>query len=234
MVYYAAAGTQLVDILEQGKPDPTLGTELSAVGIHCDRGSQLTGEPFGGCNFFYTNDDHRPEVSNCHLKDTNSWELTPTSTCSLTRSSWGHHSGAGPGGECIVFIQKSSRFAPSVPSIHGQLNADAAANSGNRFCQKAVPPIVSCDITLPGDIDHGVIGPNANSKVSIDGLLNCGTAPKVTVIGGDRLQLAAGVYSHVTVGTSGANTIRVTSDLTARGGAIGVHAASVVLIVSPY
>lgn len=233
-VYYTASGTQLVDIPEIGKPDPTKGTELAAVGIHCDRGSQITGKPFSVCNFFHGAPSHTPEITNCHLKDTTSWELTTTSTCSLTRSTWGQHTGAGPGGECIIFIQKSSGFAPNYPTIHGLLNATTAANSGNRFCQKAVPPTVPCDITLPGDIDHGVIGPNANSKISIDGLLNCGTDPKVAVLGGDRLQLATGVYSHVTVRTSGANAIRVTSDLTARGGAIGVHAASVVVIVSPY
>jgi hypothetical protein len=232
---YASGGTRLVDVVPLGPPDPRFGTRLVAIGVHCSAGTQLQPpRPFTSCSYD-EGPAHSPSLSNCHLRSTASWELTPDSTCSTT-TAWGTHRGAGPGGECVLFIQEGGVINPrgTVTSIYGSATAEVVANSGNAFCQKPLPPNVTCDVLLPATIDHGTVGPNSSSSVSIEGQLSCGANPVVSFLGGDRLALAPGVTTNLTASVVGAGRIQITSDLVSLGGETGYHSASTVIVVSPY
>ncbi len=235
-VVYQWGPAVLVDLPEEGKPDSWLGTELAAYGMHCNYGSMLSGVPFSGCTFT-RRVGHNPTLLNCRLKNTESWALTPDSTCSTRDDGPGNdaHSGAGPGGECVLFVQAGNpNTTGSLATIHGRLEPNTVANSGNRFCQKPIPPAITCDLSLPALIDHGVVGPNSHSTVSVDGDLACGDNPVVTITSGAVLNLAPGVTTKLTTHLISTNRIRLTSDLRTTAGTPGAHSASVVVLVSPY
>jgi hypothetical protein len=233
MVYYTAAGSQLADVAVVAPPVPNAGTRLMAVGMHCTDGNAQEGKPFYGCRF--TNDSgHTPGVTNCYLRSTDSWELTQNSTCALENNRWGPHTGAGPGGECIIFVQTGGWSTQLANTIHGVLSPDAVANSGNAFCQKSLPPSVTCTVLLPDTIDHGTIEPNQQSSARVEGTINCGTAPVVTIAGGSRMTLALGVTTELSAQTLGGDRLQITSNLVSTNGEAGQHSASTVILVSPY
>lgn len=234
-VYYDWGPSTMIDIPPQGAPDGQLGTELVAIGMHCRRGNMLTGTPFTGC-VFTTDLAHAPKLSNCRLKNTGTWEISSDSTCGVTDGniSGYAHNGAGPGGECVLFVQRNAISAGVVNSIYGILDANIVANSGNRFCQKPLPPAVACDISLPDMIDHGVIGPNSSSTATLDGTIMCGSNPVVSFVPGSGIDLAPGVTTRLSSKLSSGGRIQITSDLKTNNGAPGAHRASVVVLVSPY
>lgn len=235
-VVYDWGTSTLVDIFEASKPDPSLGTELVAMGMHCNVGSMLTGTPFSGC-LFTRRVGHNPTLLNCRLRSTDSWELTSDSTCNVRNDGPGNdkHSGAGPGGECVVFVQaKSPTNVGTLLTIHGLLESNNVANSGNRFCQKPIPPAVQCEVTLPAVIDHGVMGPKGASSVSVNGEIRCGAKPVVTFASGNTLTLAPGVTTQLYSKLVGERQIQITSDLKTNNAAPGAHSASTVVVVSPY
>lgn len=230
----------MLDMPETQRPDPNGGTELWAVGIHCAMGSQLTGMPFRYCQWVRptnhpVNYAHSPKVSNCRLKSTESWELTDDSTCDVRTLHVQTHYGAGPGGECVVFVQKGSKASQGiVVSIHGILDATTVANSGNRYCQKPMPPSIECHLQLPSVIDHGTLGPNSESVKTISGNLDCGERPRVSVVPGNVIELARGVMTEISVRMTNPSTVVVTSNLRTVNGTPGAHTGSLVVLVSPY
>lgn len=234
-VLYGADGTTLVDIVPLGNPNRFLGTTLRAYAVHCSEGTTHpsdTRRSFTRCNF--RSDFHAPQLSNCHLVSEWGWDLTPDSTCSLT-TNWGPHDGAGPGGECVVFVQSTSDLVTgTLYTIYGIVTAEQIANSGSLFCQKPLPPSVTCDVLLPATIDHGTVGPDSSSSISVSGQVSCGDNPSIGILGGGRLNLAPGVTTVLTARSIGPDQIQITSDLVTQGGAIGDHSASTVIIVSPY
>ncbi|CAI1835388.1 Uncharacterised protein [Serratia fonticola] len=237
-VWYTAAGTQLVDIAEVGKPHPDGGLRLSFIGLHCRYGSALTGKRFRECTF---NKEgwHSPTLhAACSLKSIDSWELANPSTCSAVNLSWGPHSGAGPGGECVLVVQDTRAgiaWSPaSAYTIYGLLSPDVVANSGSTFCQKPLPPNVLCDIALPQTLDHGEINTNSHSVVSVYGNVDCGGQPKLTIMGGGKLHLGPGLSTVVTAQMDGASRVRLTSTLDAINAESGEHSGAVVVLVSPY
>lgn len=234
-VIYDWGPSTMIDVGPQGVPDAQLGTELVAMGMHCQRGNMITGTPFSGCSFA-SDWGHAPKLSNCRLKNTGSWELSSDSTCDVTTVVSGNrHNGAGPGGECVLFVQRNANPYPGVVnSIYGIVDANTIANSGNRFCQKPLPPTVECDISLPDMIDHGVIGPNSSSTVTVDGTISCGSNPGVSFVPGSGIDLAPGVTTRLTSKQSSGGRIQITSDLKTNYGAPGAHSASVVVLVTPY
>lgn len=240
-VIYDWGPSVLLDMPEMGRPDPDGGTELRAVGIHCSYGNMLTGVPFRECVWVTSepnspyNLGHAPLLSNCHLKSTDSWELTRSSTCDVaTIASGQHHSGAGPGGECILFAQRKSVARGNVWSIYGQIEPNSIANAGNRFCQKPIPPAIGCHLQLPNIIDHGTVGPNAESVVTIRGNVDCGERPQIRVVPGNEVKLAPGVMTEISVRMPNPTLVEMTSNLRTLGGTPGAHTASVVVMVSPY
>lgn len=233
---YGSDGTMLVDVQPAVTPNPRYSKVVVAYGMHCDRGDGLTGVPFTGCTWVSPSDprtQHAPVVSNCSLKSTDSWELSPGSTCD-TPSIWGGHVGAGPGGECVVFAQKGQSSGPALHTIRGVISAVTAANAGSVFCQKMLPPNVQCDIDLPSVIDHGSVAPTSASSVQIQGRVDCGSNPVITIVGGERVVIAAGITTRLTHTITGDGALRIASELVAVNGVPGSHQASVIIRVSPY
>jgi hypothetical protein len=115
------------------------------------------------------------------------------------------------------------------------INAYSAANGGDRFCQKPLPPGVACDIQLPNPLlDHGVMVPTARSVRKINGTVDCGTKPKITFVGGDELNIAAGIHTKLTALLTNESRLEISSELTTTNAAAGEHQGSTTLIVSPW
>lgn len=231
-VVYGSDGVVFADIMPVGRPDPSLGTQIRAVGLHCSYGSQLTGKPFSVCSWVGPNSRHFPHMTGkCELVDTGSWELTPDSTC--TTGWWETHNGAGPGGECVIFTQTPVSLT-NLNTPFGILNAETVANSGNRFCQKALPPSVQCDLDIPTSIDHQTLPQQGSDSVTVFGSIACGSKPVVEIVGGDVVVLGVGVKSRLSTNVTSATTVALTSDLTVTNAAPGVYRGSAVVRVSPY
>ncbi|VEA61130.1 Uncharacterised protein [Serratia plymuthica] len=225
-VYYR--GT--VRLLEIGEPVtvPTK-TALTAYGIHCAYGNPATNTPFSSCN--WNLDAHSPLVTNCFLANTSSWALGRGSDCS-SASTWGAHSGAAPGGECVMFgiLQGSDLLTPS--GLHSPY---IVANGGNRFCTKPLPPGVVCDVSLPPLIDHGSMLTGTRDTKYIEGKVNCGTSPVVTIVGSPDVTLAPGVSTKISTTMSTTTDLRIQSDMNVESSALpGAYSASVIVAVSPW
>ncbi|ERK07686.1 hypothetical protein L580_2049 [Serratia fonticola AU-P3(3)] len=235
MVFYAHDGTTMIDMNGVGRPDPSLSLELAAYGIHCARGDGPTKQRFTGCDWGSSTDRvHSPATMGpCTLKSYDSWELMDGMTCA-TSTAWGRHNGAGAGGECVVFAQVGGQDgAAALLTNTGMLDATTAANGGSVFCQKMLPPNTICDVDLPQVIDHGVVAPNSSSVVGINGLVDCGSNPSVSIMGGETLQVGPGVVSRLTHTIVGGRYLSIKSNLTAAN-STGVHQTSFIVVVSPY
>lgn len=230
-VAYASSGTIMVDLQPLSSPLVNHSTILQPIGVHCTEGDAATGVPFTQCRFTRDDDVHSPRlIGKCELISTESWELTPDSTCD-TDTTWGKHFGAGVGGECVLFQQRN---APLGWTVWGQLSSAQVANAGSTFCQKPLPPSVICEVDLPDVIDHGTIGPNATSDVSISGAVRCGASPTITILGGsDVLQLGEGVRATLVPSVNG-SSVTLSSRLTSHNARSGDYRGSVVLVAAPY
>ncbi|CVG82494.1 Uncharacterised protein [Serratia marcescens] len=233
-VFYQSDGVVFIDIAPVGRPDPALGTKIRALGIHCYYGNSVTGKPFSGCSWVNPwQVRHAPQVTGkCELKNTNAWELTPDSTCST--SHWAQHAGAGPGGECVIFTQVPKIQGRLLNTPFGMLAPDTVANSGNRFCQKALPPDVRCDLDIPNSIDHQTLPPRGSNSVTVVGSIACGATPVVEIVGGDVVVLGAGVKSRLSTNVTSAAAVALTSKLTVTNAAPGEYRGAAVVRVSPY
>lgn len=232
-VRYSSQGSQLMDLVPAVPPLVGGGTHLIPWGIHCTYGNSVIGVPFSECRFLKPEMDHSPNMGTCRLRDETSWDLTPASDC-VTTSPWGPHTGAGPGGECVLFAQMFQAGGGSLHTIYGVVTADQAANAGSRFCQKALPPDVVCSVDLPPTIDHGVVAPNSSSVVYVDGRVDCGGKPRVSIVGGEVVPVGPGLTTTLSADVAGANALRITSSLRAVNARPGPHHTSVIVRVSPY
>lgn len=235
-VTYKASGLALHDTVPLAPPLPSGSLELAAVGVHCPWGSAILGIPFSGCSWT-SNDLHSPTLAGgCRLRDLSSWELDDNSTCSLSASTWGEHNGAGPGGECVMFVQKRQYEVEkgAIRTIYGDLTADIVASAGSTFCQKALPPSQKCEIDLPDVIDHGTIGTTDLSVVTVDGTVDCGAKPVITVLGGNTVTLGNGVASELTLHLVDTKHVRVTSTVTSTNAVASEYNGTHVVIASPY
>lgn len=238
-VWYSSGGYTLTEIEPTAPPDPMFGVTLQAWGIHCDSGglSTLNGKvlPFSACRFKKNDPVHAPLLVNCTLRSTDSWELTPDSTCTAVTGAWGAHDGAGPGGECVLIAQDGmmNDNSSSLLTPYGYINADLAANSGDRFCVKPLPPNTPCSLDLPPVIEHGVIGDNEENTSSVTGAVQCGAKWHVSVLGPDTIDMGGGVSTKISAAASGTAQVSVTSKLTSVNATPGAYSASTVIIVYP-
>lgn len=230
-VWYWTSGSQLLPMASVGTPDYRSSLYVVPIGVHCDRGNSLEGRPFQSCS--WATSGHAPAlVGKCMLRDTNSWELTWDSTCAVD-STWGGHGGAGPGGECVVFTN-SPTYLQAVNTPMGRVSALDAANSGNRYCYKPLPPNVQCELSLPTIIDHGEVRVGQQSKRDDDGHIDCGGTPKIDVlVNGNRD--VNGVRISATPRVLNPRTVRITSEIRVSSSAtVGEHSATYVFVASPY
>lgn len=236
-VRYQIGGTEFIGISPAVPRPPANGSkQVIPYGIHCDSGSITTLSSFSGCGWLNPAANHSPNlIGKCELKSMESWELTDDSTCAVA-TVYGKHTGAGPGGECVLFAP-----AGQVPEIGttsaintpwGYLDANLVANSGERFCRKAAAPTPGCEVDLDGRIDHGVIAPGEKSVRTIRGSIRCGSAPVARV---NRIvSLGKSVKADVFVKIETASTLVVTSSLTTETSTIaGEYFGNTIVTVMP-
>lgn len=235
-VYYSGSGSVLRQINDVMPPPPRLkyATNIYPWGIHCGKGKRESS--FTSCEWTLIN--HSPVlISACWTAGDGSWTLDRGVTCA-TGTTWGSHSGAGPGAECVVFGLAPSPGATSVSRIEtpmGILDAHQVANSGNSFCVKPLPPSTRCELNLGGStLAHGVVGTHASSMVSLSGSVDCGGAPSITFVGGNVLILGTGVKTRLSAVMVNRNTITIRSELTTSGAEPRSYQASTILVVSPW
>lgn len=236
-VNYRASGLSLTDITPLAPPLLSSDLDLVSMGVHCVYGNGVTGTPFQACYWEPSLVHSPPLADGCRLLDRTSWELDPKSTCSLKVTTWGAHDGAGPGGECVMFVQKpipAGGQGVPIRTIYGDLTALQVANAGSTFCQKALPPAQKCEIDLPAVIDHGTIGTTDHSVVNVDGTVDCGAKPVITVLGGNTVTLGDGVASELTLHQVDEMHVRVTSTVTSTDAVASDYNGTHVVIASPY
>lgn len=231
-VMYANSGITMVDVIGVGTPDRGKRLDIIPVGLHCHNGNAMTGVlPFRQCAWA---SGHAPAiVTKCQLVSHDSWELTADSTCQVTADG-GSHTGAGPGGECVMFVQSPRTSTDPLATPWGPVSAVQAANSGNRFCSKPLPPSVTCELQLPSVIDHGPVRAGETSKREDNGSVNCGGSPKIDVlVNGDRD--TGGVRITALPFVVNPTTVRITSEINVSSSAVpGEHSATYVFVASPY
>lgn len=231
-VFYESTGTHWTDV-QPVVPPPTELT-ITAYGVGCRNGDAVSG--FRDC--VWARDPYAPRVFKCKLVGDGSWRLTADSSCT-SNLAWGPNGGVSPGSACIVFGAPldgigGARYN-SILTPMGAVSALQAANGGNRFCVKALPPNTRCEVNLGSAIlDHGVMGTYASSVRSLSGSVDCGDAPLITIVGGNDLILGAGVKTRLSTMMVGNRTINISSELTTSGAAPSSYMASTVLVVSPW
>ncbi|WP_342901651.1 hypothetical protein [Enterobacter cloacae] len=116
------------------------------------------------------------------------------------------------------------------------MDATTAANSGNRFCVKPLPPATKCDLQLKDTIlDHGVLTPNESSSASVTGVIECGQKPVVEFVGGADFTIAPGVNAALNANVDTTlNKITINSRVTTVNASGGNYSASKVITVSPW
>lgn len=238
-VYFANSGTIFSEVVATGKPNAAnTGTRVRTIGVHCEEGNALTGDlPFRKCVWRPGHSPNPVSIWYCQLESLTSWKLSSTAAenCPAV-GTWGSHSGAGPGAECVVYTNTNLAGSDlaSVNTPWGMLDAGVAANSGNRYCYKPLPPNVQCELGLPAVIEHGVVQAGQSSKRDDDGYVDCGGTPKIDVlVNGDRDVDGVRIYAMPRI--VNATTVRITSEISVSSSAVPrEHSATYVFVASPY
>ncbi|WP_163333701.1 hypothetical protein [Enterobacter bugandensis] len=111
-----------------------------------------------------------------------------------------------------------------------------AANSGNRFCVKPLPPNTKCELLLNDTLlDHGVLASKGVSTASVNGFIECGVKPVVEIVGGETIVFTPGLNAVLNASIKpGTNKISIHSRMTAEGALAGNYRAHKVISVSPW
>ncbi|MEI9743862.1 MULTISPECIES: hypothetical protein [Enterobacter cloacae complex] len=233
-VYYKHSGTVFLEQPELIKPPNAASQTIRAYGVHCNHGSRLPGyeQPFSGCHWDPRAGRHAPSTSNCTIDSIERWDLTYNSTCT-TGLTWGEHGGAGPGGECVLF---GILVGELLHTPMGIVEATTAANSGNRFCVKPLPPATKCELRMNDTIlGHGVLAPNGSSTSSVTGVIECGQKPVVEFVGGADFMIAPGVNAALNASVDAStNMITINSKVATVNARGGNYSVSKVITVSPW
>lgn len=231
-VYYRASGvTTMVEAPDRSDPGPADTEKVTLFGIHCS--NKVT--QFSGC-YWDSDLDHRPSTfGSCLTTSKSSWEITSSSKCGYSSNEFGSHSGATPGGECLVFGKASNRMPPTISTPWGELSAETVANSGSTYCIKPLAPNATCEISIPGDgvIYHSNITPSQQDVRYLYGDLNCGDKPKMTIVGGGNLTLGKGVTVSLSADVYKATQLILRSTLNTNNAEPGEYRAAVVIVASP-
>lgn len=116
----------------------------------------------------------------------------------------------------------------------GSLDAESVANSSRTaFCVKVQNPNRPCTISLPAEIDHGVVLPTETNIAKITGSVSCGDSPYVQFLGGDHLSLSSQVHTYLEAEVIDHTRLMITSTLNSSSAEPGQYHASAVVIVSP-
>lgn len=241
---YASDGTVFVDLGGTARPERSMPLKIFPFSVECSRGSPRLGIPFSSClwarNYGSTSASAPVMTGKCELSSYESWEFTADSTCATAVGEWygAYAVLAEPGFQCVIFAQDypegTTGSRGPINTLYGLLDPTVVANSGNAYCQKSIPPNVTCNVTLPSQIDHGIVTPSASSTASIIGTVDCGDKPKVEFVGGSSVKLGDGVITQLSYQMSGSQSVRVVSNMTTSNSLPGVYSASVIIVVSPF
>ncbi|CAI0954891.1 Uncharacterised protein [Serratia entomophila] len=170
-------------------------------------------------------------LSNCDFADpkSQSWELKAGSTCTLS-GIWADL-GTKKIGSCVV-IGTPRGYGMDTP--WGYVNADAAV-FGRSHCVVLPPPNETCTLDIAPSIHHGNLPVGTSDTKYVEGVVDCGTSPVVSVFGPSVITLAPGVSTRISASLSNSTAIRVRSDMTIDASATpGGYSAGFVLVVAPY
>ncbi|VEI15229.1 Uncharacterised protein [Serratia plymuthica] len=231
---YFAGTSAVVDIGDHPVPPPPLHTGLMGFMPRCDPAP--VGVRPTNC-FWNANGFTGPLLQNCMLtagSQGGDWSVTRTSTCTLV-STWYGSTGSSTGWGCLAFgVMEAYGSNSLLYTPWGVVDATEAAGGKTSACVLPQPPAVSCAVSLPPVIDHLSLSPGTTDHKYIEGVVNCGTSPVITVLGSSEVTLAPGVVSALSTQMVGSTTVQVHSDLTVGMGVTpGQYSSSVVIAVSP-
>lgn len=194
-------------------------------GIHCKYGNAMTNTPFSDCN--WTSDiQHAPSTPQVIID--RYWNLIRGDFYTGDYS-FGSHWGAGPGGECRLF---GVMYGSQLLTPKGIFNANTVANSGGGVCIKAVPPNYRCEINAPSEIKH-TIATIGSKTINASGSINCGSKPKIYIIGGSEIKLAPGLTESLKITVNG-NSLLLTSTVNSNRSKPGIYKGTHIINVSPW
>ncbi|EPL9180885.1 hypothetical protein P0X99_002611 [Serratia marcescens] len=234
VVYYTSGAVNLTPVTPV-IPMPTgTDTRVRAYGVHCSTGDGTASSPFRSCKWS-PGSTHAPSMlspSACTVV-TGTWNLTNPSACGVRGGTFGNHSGARPGAECVLFGISGSSNA-SIQTPWGVLTAQQVANAGNLYCVKPLPPSVKCEIALEngGVIDHGTVEPNSNTKRYLKMDIDCGNASHFEFVGGTDLVLGSGVQTKLSLEYIGGSVV-IGSTMHTVNANPGYYSGSRVIVVTP-
>jgi|GEM_PF-3180686 len=180
---------------------------------------------------FYSSGMIPMTLSNCDFADpkSQSWELKAGSTCTLS-GIWADM-GKQKIGSCVV-IGTPQGYGLYTP--WGFVNADVAV-FGRGHCVVLPPPNEACTLDIAPSIHHGNLPVGTSDTKYVEGVVDCGTSPVVSVFGPSVITLAPGVSTRISASMSNSTAIRVRSDMTIDVSATpGGYSAGFVLVVAPY
>ncbi|CAI1058903.1 Uncharacterised protein [Serratia entomophila] len=169
-------------------------------------------------------------LSNCDFADpkSQSWELKAGSTCTLS-GIWADL-GAKKIGSCVV-IGTPRGFGMDTP--WGYVNANEAVFDRGH-CVVLPPPNETCTLDIAPSIHHGNLPVGTSDTKYVEGVVDCGTSPVVSVFGPSVITLAPGVSTRISASMSNSTSVRLQSDMTVDASATpGDYSAALVLSVSP-
>ncbi|MBD8107916.1 hypothetical protein [Erwinia persicina] len=88
-------------------------------------------------------------------------------------------------------------------------------------------------MNLSPTLSHGNVLPNSTSSVTIRGTIDCGSTPKVTIVGGGDLELAPGIKTHLDAAAVTEKEIVVSSEMTTYGAMPGQYEGNAIIVVDP-
>ena len=220
-----------VEMREQGEPSVPVRpakSRLEIVGIHCYYGGN--GKPLRTCSWWNIPSHHPMMITPCNFADDLHWDIKDATQCTF-ETRWGPHTGAGPGGECVMAgVLPQGKGLLYTP--WGALDATVVANTGARNCAQPMAPEEGCSVGTLQSLIHGALGPTANDIRTTYTSVSCGLSPKVTIVGGSTLNLGPGVSTTLTAKIE-EQRLAVRSDLTITGAKPGSYSGQAIIMVSP-
>ncbi len=201
-----------------------------AYAVTCRSGNKSAG--FNGCDWTA----RAPTHPNCRFKrygtdmvDAFDWDLGPECNSGWS-TTYGPHSGAGPGFECLVvgILQGQGLHTP-----WGVLSAQQMANSNSPFCMRPKSwPMDKCTMKPLHDFTF-TLGTTGNSRQGYVVGVDCKSSFVVRVEGGATFTLGPGVTGTLTFQNMW-DRMYVDARLEAENAKPGTYRASKVIVLEPY
>lgn len=201
-----------------------------AYSVTCKEGSQW--DSFKGCSWT----GRAPTHPNCRfarsgtaMVDAYDWDLGPECVSGWS-TTYGPHSGAGPGFECLVvgILHGGVLYTP-----WGVLSAQQMANSNSHFCMRPKTwPMDKCTMKPLQDFTF-TLGTTGADRGGYTVGVDCKSSFKVRVEGGDTFTLGPGVTGNLSFQNMW-DRMYVSARVEAENAKPGTYRASKVIVLEPY